>query len=349
MMSEMSFLQLTDPASWVSVREQETKIGQAIRALSEDGTYEESLAAAWEAGQRVALVGIPESIGVRANLGRAGADDGWPAFLKSFLNLQKTGLLSTHELLLVGAINCDDLTREADGLDASDPQDLATLRELCAQVDARVENVMVPLFAQGFEVIVIGGGHNNAYPLLNSLHQVSGEACGAVNLDPHADFRPREGRHSGNGFSYAYMEGALADYHIVGLHQGKNSATSLRQLQDAGMRYHTLHRLYERPFYEVMDEVVAKAVSWQRPLGIEVDVDALNAVPASAVNYVGLSLAQGFQYVKRLAEVNEARYLHLAEAAPSLCSAGFDEGVKMCGQLLSELTTAYLHGRERRR
>ncbi|HAS15753.1 MAG TPA: arginase, partial [Idiomarina abyssalis] len=147
----------------------------------------------------------------------------------------------------------------------------------------------------------------------------------------------------------AYMEGALEFYHIVGLHQGKNSASSLRQLQDAGMRYHTLHRLYERPFTEVMDEVVAKAVSWQRPLGIEVDVDALNAVPASAVNYVGLSLGQGFQYVKRLAEVSEARYLHLAEAAPSLCSAGFDEGMKICGQLLSELTTAYLHGRERRR
>ncbi|MGM7448352.1 arginase family enzyme [Idiomarina loihiensis] len=349
MMSDISYLELTDPAKWVTVREQETKIGQAIRVLSEQGTYEESLAAAWEDGQRVALVGIPESIGVRANLGRAGADDGWQAFLKSFLNLQKTGLLSTHEMLLVGAVNCDDLNEKAAELDATDAHDLATLRELCAQVDARVEKILTPLFEQGFEVIVIGGGHNNAYPLLKSLHKVTEEACGAVNLDPHADFRPREGRHSGNGFSYAYMEGALEFYHIVGLHQGKNSASSLRQLQDAGMRYHTLHRLYERPFVEVMDEVVAKAVSWQRPLGIEVDVDALNAVPASAVNYVGLSLGQGFQYVKRLAEVNEARYLHLAEAAPSLCSTGFDEGMKICGQLLSELTTAYLHGRERRR
>ncbi|KPD24064.1 formimidoylglutamase [Idiomarina zobellii] len=348
-MSDISFLELTDPAKWVNVREHETKIGQAIRVLSEEGTYEESLKSAWDDGQRVALVGIPESIGVRGNLGRAGAEDGWQAFLKSFLNLQKTGLLSTHELLLVGAVNCADLMDTAADLDAKNPHDLAELRALCAQVDARVRAVVTPLFEQGFEVIVIGGGHNNAYPLLKSLSEVSEEACGSVNLDPHADFRPREGRHSGNGFSYAYMEGALEYYHVVGLHQGKNSAESLRQLQHAGMRYHTLHRLYERPFYEVMDEVVAKADSWQRPLGIEVDVDALNAVPASAVNYAGLSLAQGFQYVKRLSEVNETRYLHLAEAAPSLCSAGFEEGMKICGQLLSELTTAYLHGRERRR
>ena len=52
--------------------------------------------------------------------------------------------------------------------------------------------------------------------------QVSGHTVAAVNLDPHADFRATEGRHSGNGFSYAYMDGALGFYHVVGLHPGKN-------------------------------------------------------------------------------------------------------------------------------
>ena len=46
-MSDISFLELTDPAKWVNVREHETKIGQAIRVLSEEGTYEESLKSAW--------------------------------------------------------------------------------------------------------------------------------------------------------------------------------------------------------------------------------------------------------------------------------------------------------------
>lgn len=348
-MSELSYLQLVESNHWVKVREHETKIGQAIHCLSAEGSYEQSLKDAWDNGQRVAIVGIPESIGVKANLGRPGAEGGWQAFLHSFLNLQKTGLLSTHELLLVGAVDCHDLMGQSDALDASDKHDLAELRRLCAMVDARVASVVEPLFAQGFEVIVIGGGHNNAYPLLRSLHQVSGHTVAAVNLDPHADFRATEGRHSGNGFSYAYMDGALEFYHVVGLHPGKNSASSLRQLSDAGMRYHSMHRLFERPFHEVMDEVVAKADSWQRPLGIEVDVDVLTAVPASAINYSGLSLAQGFQFVKRLAELPDARYVHLAEAAPALCSAGFEEGLKQAGQVLCELTTAYLHGRERRR
>lgn len=349
MMSELSYLHPVDPSAWVNVRPHETKIGQAIHCLPATNDYQQRLADAYADGQRVAVVGIPESVGVKANLGRPGAEGGWQAFLQSFLNLQLTGLVSSHELLLVGAVDCDDLQRQADTLDANDEHDLAQLRSLVGSIDARVQQIIEPLFAEGFEVIVLGGGHNNAYPLLRSLYQVTEQPAAAVNLDPHADFRATEGRHSGNGFSYAYMDGALEFYHVVGLHQGKNSASSLRQLHDAGMRYHSLHRLFERPFYEVMDEVVAKADSWQRPLGIEVDVDVLTAVPASAINYSGLSLAQGFQYVKRLAEVAETRYVHLAEAAPALCSAGFEEGLKQTGQVLCELATAYLHGRERRR
>ena len=348
-MSDLSFLKLVEPSHWVRLREHETKIGQAIHALPAEGSFEQSLAGAWEDGQRVAIVGIPESIGVKANLGRPGAEGGWQAFLQSFLNLQKTGLVSTHELLLVGSIECADLMNQAQSLSVDDEHELAELRRLTSLIDARVSRVLTPIFAQGFDVIVIGGGHNNAYPLLQSLNQVTEQAVGAVNLDPHADFRATEGRHSGNGFSYAYLEGMLAFYHVVGLHPGKNSASSLRNLSDAGMRYHSLHRLFERPFNEVMDEVVAKADSWQCPLGIELDVDALTGVPASAINYSGLSLAQGFQFIRRLAELPASRYVHLAEAAPALCSTGFEEGTKIAGQVLCELTTAYLHGRERRR
>lgn len=348
-MSDLSFLKLVEPSHWVRVREHETKIGQAIHSLALEGSFEQSLASAWEGGQRVAIVGIPESIGIKANLGRPGAEGGWQAFLQNFLNLQKTGLVSTHELLLVGSIECSDLMQQAESLSIEDEQELAELRRLTAMIDARVSRVLAPIFAQDFDVVVIGGGHNNAYPLLKSLHQVTDQTVGAVNLDPHADFRATEGRHSGNGFSYAYVEGILEYYHVVGLHPGKNSASSLRNLSDAGMRYHSIHRLFERSFNEVMDEVVAKADSWQRPLGIELDVDALTGVPASAINYSGLSLAQGFQFVKRLAELPDARYVHLAEAAPSLCSAGPEEGLKVTGQVLCELTTAYLHGRERRR
>ena len=40
-----------------------------------------------------------------------------------------------------------------------------------------------------------------------------------INLDAHSDYRPLEGRHSGNAFRYAEEDGYLQKYCIVGLHE----------------------------------------------------------------------------------------------------------------------------------
>lgn len=343
------YLRLANPQPLVKTREQETKIGQAIHCLPDAPDFLQSLQQLYDQGRRVALLGVPESIGPRGNLGKGGAELGWQAFLQNFLNLQATPAMPIDELLLLGDIDCDDLMAEAEDLSAEDAQQLNRLRELCERIDQRVMQVLSPLFAIGFEVILIGGGHNNAYPLLTSLYEESGQRCGAVNLDPHADFRPREGRHSGNGFSYAYVEGALAHYHVMSLHEGKNSASSLRQMSEAGFRYHSIHRLYDMLFIEAMEDVAARAMAWQAPLGIEVDVDAIQQAPASALNFTGVTIPQAYRFVSQLAELPDVRYLHLAEAAPERHPSGKEAGMMAAGQLLSELTLAYLFARERRR
>ncbi|RUO32381.1 formimidoylglutamase [Aliidiomarina soli] len=342
------YLRRTNPQPFVKTREQETKIGQAIACLREGDDFGDLLTSHLADGCKVALLGVPESIGPRANCGRGGSEGGWQAFLTSFLNLQATPAMPVHELLLLGHVDCDDLMAEAADLDAADAQDLNRLRELCAQVDQRVLQVLRPLFDAGYEVILIGGGHNNAYPLLTALYESQKQRCGSVNLDPHADFRPREGRHSGNGFSYAYMEGALSNYHVVSLHEGKNSATSLKQMADAGFSYHSIHRLYDMQFVDALEEVSALAKSWDQPTGIEVDVDAIMQAPASALNYTGVSMAQGYRFVSRLASLPQVHYVHLAEAAPARHPAGQEAGLMASGQLLTELTLAYLFGREQR-
>lgn len=342
------FLTRTNPRHFVKTREQETKVGQALACLREGDDLPELLASHAADGCRVALLGVPESIGPQANCGQGGAEGGWNAFLNSFLNLQATPALPVQDVLLVGHVDCDDLMEQADQFAVGDPQRLAHLRELCAQVDQRVLQVLTPLFNAGYEVILIGGGHNNAYPLLKALYESDGQQCASVNLDPHADFRPREGRHSGNGFSYAYTEGALANYHVVSLHEGKNSATSLRQLAEAGFSYHSIHRLYDMQFVDALNDVNDLVNSWQKPLGLEVDVDAIMQAPASALNYTGVGMPQAYRYVSTLAGYHSTRYLHLAEAAPARHPAGEEAGKMASGQLLVELTLAYLFGRERR-
>jgi len=342
------FVVPVEPQVFVKSREGETKLGQAVSLLAPADSYENALQTSYASGKRVAILGVPEDIGPRANLGQGGAQLGWSAFLSQFLNLQHTHALPFEDLLLIGHVDTTDLLTEAETLDSQVPHELARLRELCALLDSRVEFILKPLFAAGFEVILIGGGHNNAYPLLSALHQVTEQPCGAVNLDPHADFRPREGRHSGNGFSYAYTEGALSYYHVVSLHEGKNSAVSLRNFADANFRYHSIHHLYDMNFVDAMRDVVAKAVSWQVPIGVEVDIDAIQFAPASAYNTAGVSVNQAFRYVSDLAVLPSVRYLHLAEAAPACHPAGTKAGMHHAGQLLSELVLAWLRARMRR-
>lgn len=340
------FLQLAEPEHWLRPRAGETKLGQALTCLTAGDDYAAQVQALFAAGHKIAILGVPESIGPQANLGRGGAEGGWDAFQSQFYNLQYTPELlqqtALAKVLMVGAVKCDDLMAQVNG---SESPRVEQLRALCAELDVRVEHALMPLFQAGYEVILIGGGHNNAYPLLRALHQATGQACGAVNLDPHADFRALEGRHSGNGFSYAHAEGALAFYHVVSLHEGKNSAQSLENLAHAGFQYDSMYQLYQRGFTTAMADIAAKAAAWQVPLGIELDLDAIQFAPASAYNTTGVQFSEAFGFVKTLAALPAARYLHLAEAAPSCHPAGIAAGIQHSGQLLSELVLAWLLAR----
>jgi formiminoglutamase len=340
-------LQPVDYQALFSPRVGEKRLGEVLVQLpsvTDQQIYQTELAQAWQQGRRIILIGVPESIGPRANLGRGGAEDGWLAALKGLLNVQANDLIASDLLLLAGAVPTADLQRHSSDLDPNDSQQLEQLRDLCAQLDERVSAVLKPAFAQGFAVILIGGGHNNAYPLLNSLAEVSEQAVGAINLDPHADFRACEGRHSGNGFSYAYQHGALAHYHVVGLHPAKNNARSIERLRQAGFSWVTLQQLWQQPWAEQLLELEQISRRWDCPFGIEVDVDALYGVPASAMNFIGLSVSHAATLVSCLATQHKARYLHLAEAAPSLHPHGRSSGDLVTAQVLSELVLAYLQG-----
>lgn len=326
-----------NPGAFVHARAGETRIGESIGAPQHWSALMDALT-----DDSIVVIGVPESIGPRANLGRGGAEAGFAAFLQQFLNMQDAGRLPIQRLLLGGEVDCTDLMEKSAHLDANNADDLSQLRLLCEQLDERVREVLEPLFARGVRVILIGGGHNNALPLIQALAAADSGAVGAVNLDPHSDFRPLEGRHSGNGFSYAHKAGLLKHYQVVSLHEAKNSRGTLDQLAEAGATYVAMHKLAESRMDKVMAEVARQACDWQIPFGIELDVDAITGAPASAFNYTGVSFGQAQTFVRRLAAYPKARYLHLAEAAPACHPAGLEAGNKACGQLLSELVFTYL-------
>lgn len=328
-------LRLLDKAvisSYLSVREGERKLGEQFRLLSEFGNYQQAVAA----GCRFALLGVPEQIGPLANLGKGGANEGWTAFLHTFCNLQANEYLRGDQVLLVGEVACQHL---------SDQGDTSQLRDNCQYLDNLLLQILAPIFEAQLIPIVIGGGHNNAYPLIRACSEQCGQPLAVANLDPHADFRRREGRHSGNPFRYAHHEGYLQRYTVLGLHEQKNNQEALDALREAGFPHISIQQLWwrrEMTLAQAMDSVCAYLLEEGLPIGVEIDLDAISEMPTSAMTFAGVSLSDALYYLHRLADLPGVRYLHLAEPAPTRHPAGAEAGMRVVGQALAEMVCAFI-------
>ena len=334
----------TDLQSLLNCRTGETKLGQQFQLLplegNQDGDISIALAHAATQGVKFAIIGISEDIGPRANLGRAGSHDAFTASISQLANLQSNRFFSGKQCMIVGQITLDQV------LNAN--ADTATLRQATAELDDQVIAVLTQVFAAGLEPIVIGGGHNNAYGLLTAAKQTFNQPMAAVNLDPHSDFRPREGRHSGNGFSYAAANGSLDYYHILGLHELKNSEATLEQLSLFGASWHSFQQIWVRreiSLDQALKDICRELNNTGLPVGLELDVDAIAKMPSSASTFAGVPLLDACHYVYRVAKQCDCAYLHLAEAAPQCHEAGVTAGYRDVGQGISELIYSYIQGR----
>jgi formiminoglutamase len=325
----------------VTHRAGETKVAQTILTHSQDTSLEETLNTAKNNQVRFVIIGIGEDIGPRANLGRGGATDAFESAMAQFLNLQSNRFFNGQQCLVLGQIKTDDLQ-------LGEAATAEALRANVELLDKRVITVTSQVMAAGLDPIVIGGGHNNAYGLLMAAKQAYNKQIAAVNLDPHSDFRPREGRHSGNGFSYAAASGALGYYHVLGMHELKNSEETLSQLSAFGGHWHTLQSIWVRreiSLTSALDEIVTKLNNSQLPVALELDLDSITNMPSSASTAAGIPLLDALHYVYTVARNTPCCYLHLAEAAPSCHVAGLQAGYRETGQSISELIYAYIQGR----
>ena len=336
-------------STFLSARSGEQRLGQALCLPDPTLALQQQLAQSKAAGCRFVLLGIPEDIGPRANLGQPGADKGWAAFLSRFLPLQANPFIAAEQILLLGAVQCEDLQQQAAELSTANSEHLMRLRQLVGTLDKRVTQIVQAIFDADLLPIIIGGGHNNSYPILQALTASSGLAANCANLDPHSDFRPREGRHSGNGFSYAWHHGHLAHYFVLGLHELKNSAATLQQLGEANAEYCSYQRIFVRQecrFQQALEHCIDFIVQGRGDIGIELDTDSISMMPVSAFTNCGISVQAAEQFVYQLAKLPRSRYLHLAEAAPSQHPAGLAAGISEAGQVLAALVYAFIQGKQ---
>jgi formiminoglutamase len=311
----------------------ETKLGECVQVVHADSWREELK----QSSAKFVLLGIPEDIGVRANYGVGGAHTLWEPALKAILNVQHTDSLKGNELMILGDFNFRDLMLKAEHADVS------VLRELVAHIDEVVYPVVQEIISGGKIPIVIGGGHNNAYPILHGVSAALSQKVNCINLDAHSDYRLMEGRHSGNGFRYAKRKGYLDKYAMVGLHQNYNSQEVLNELNaDADISYTT----YEEIFLDNkidLDTAIANATAHTANTftGIELDLDCIEHVLSSAATPCGISTLQARRYITQCAKNAKAAYLHITEGATKLKNGKEDI---YTAKLVAYLVTDFMRG-----
>lgn len=327
----LNLLEKSDLNKILKFREGEEKIGEQMR-LGEELQAKDLE----DLDSQFVIIGVPEDVGPRANLGKAGAESGWEYFLPAFINLQQNLFLKGDDILLLGTIDIREMPHYHSN-------DVSKLRALVARLDQEVSELVKMVVKAEKTPILIGGGHNNAYGLIKGVSEAIGEKINCINLDPHADYRVKEGRHSGNGFRYAREEGYLDRYHICGLHQNYNSASMMELLEsDQGLSYDSFdHYIIQGngTLKEMLKGGLAKVN--KSAFGVELDCDGIQHFPSSAQTSSGFSPNQARMYTYKAASEKNATYFHLTEAAPALAG----DQAAAWGKLMAYLVSDFIKGR----
>ena len=320
-------------------RSGEIKFGEKMLTIPIDADYLEFVK---DCDAKFVLFGIPEDIGVRANFGRPGTASAWENAIKSIANIQHNRFCKGSQIIILGQLDVAELMKEVQFLNFNDIDDRFKLSQLVAKIDKDVAHIIFSIVKSGKIPIVIGGGHNNSYGNIKGAALAKGKSINAINFDAHSDFRILEGRHSGNGFSYAYEEGFLKKYFIFGLHENyvsKSVLDIIKKIEDR-VRYNTYDSVAIRREKQ-FDPEMERALEFigNDFFGIEIDLDAIPDIASSAMTLSGYSIEQLRQFISYFGKNKNASYLHICEGAPDL---GEEKNNHLIGKLIGYLITDFI-------
>ncbi|MEM9678940.1 MAG: formimidoylglutamase, partial [Bacteroidota bacterium] len=295
-------------------RKGESKFGEHVRLISNLTSIYDDIN---NLDVDYVIFGISEDIGVIANYGKTGTYKTWGVVIKFLLNIQDNRFTNGNRICILGHLDYTDEMKAIHQL-GTNKKDISYAREMVEQIDSDVSHLVHAIVKAGKTPIVIGGGHNNAYGNIKGSSLALNTPINAINFDAHSDFRPEEGRHSGNGFSYAYAEGFLDRYYIYGLHENYTSEKLFKTLNKIKTvdycTYDDLEinrQLKSKEALSLASKFIAKS-----PFGIEIDCDAIENIPSSAMTPSGFSIKQARRFIHYFGEHKHAIYLHICEAAP---------------------------------
>lgn len=295
-------------------RSGEVKIGEQVIFRSESEDWKKC---------NYHILGIQEDVGPQLNGGGPGAKNAFKSFINRFLALQANRFINSESIAIHGTIS---LVRE---------QEAAV--GMVEDLDNLVVDWSTEVYKNGGIPIVIGGGHNNAFGLIKGLSQHTNSPVSVVNMDPHADTRSADFRHSGNSFSCAFKTGYLKQYTVLGLHESYNNEAILDFLTQMKARVFFYESWLDATNQFEIDINQVATESLEVLTGVELDMDAIAYMPASAFTPSGISVDQARMYVRKMARNKKAGYLHLPEAAPKN-----ENEEKITGKALAYLVSDFI-------
>jgi formiminoglutamase len=287
----ISFSALTPKslALYAATRPGEDRLGQHVTTQVTDKT-------------KYIIIGIEESIGPRMNKGFSGAENAFHTFLSRFLTMQSTRFCSGEEIAILGSVQVDE---DAAGEGVVEELDRFIFQLITKQVDV-----------SGKKLIIIGGGHNNAFPIIQSISILCQRPLAVLNVDPHADCRSMEFRHSGNPFSFALSSGHLKSYTVLGLHKAYNNRFIYEFLEQNNCTYSFFESYLTGARNFIIDVDRFLNTHADQIIGLEIDMDSIQGMPASAFTPSGFELNEIRKLVLKMKTESGLKYMHLPEAAP---------------------------------
>lgn len=333
-------------------RKFETRLGEVVQLIANKDEIENSIKAS---NAHYVIIGVPEDAGVIANEGRGGTNTAWACFLESFLNIQSNDFFKGESVLIAGYFDFKHEQSLINVNAASKEEKLLAYKSLVKKIDDEVEEIVKIVSRNGKIPIIIGGGHNNAYPAikgaakgLNSIDKIPLAQIHAINLDAHTDYRPLEGRHSGNPFRYAEEDGYLNKYIVLGIHENYlQQNVWIDIVNNPFMDCITYEDIFihgKRDFIQS----VAHAIDFTNDgyTGIELDLDSIENVLSSAVTPCGITPLQARQYLNITALACNVAYLHISEGVAKMPSGESNPHV---GKLISYLVSDFVKSNLRKK
>ncbi|CAN5205853.1 formimidoylglutamase [soil metagenome] len=343
--SHFRFYSKEDILSFTNIRRFETKLGEKIGCSTGRELLEEFLKTT---DAKYIIFGIPEDIGIKANLGKGGADTAWEPFVKNFLNIQSNDFLCGDEIIMLGYFDFHDVNKLIETNAATGEEKIAAYRHAVLTIDEEVEN-LVKMITQFQKIpIIIGGGHNNAYPAIKGASKGLYKAeviplaqINCINLDAHSDYRAMEGRHSGNAFHYADEDGYLDKYCVIGLHENYLQQNVWTDMVNSPfidcITYEDIFVHEKRNF----TQAIAHATGFTEDTytGVELDLDSIENTLSSAQTPCGISTIYARQFMNFVAIDSKVAYVHICEGS---CRMEDGTVAPQTGKLISYLVSDFI-------